>query len=95
MAAYIIFRIRVKDQKKLKAYQDSAPDIIKKYNGKIVVRGGDLLFLEGLEDSRRMVIIEFPSLEKAEEFYKSEEYAEAIKLRAGAADFEAVAIEGV
>lgn len=95
MTAYVILRIRVIDSEKLKPYQSVAPSIISKYNGKILIRGGVSVSLEGPEENRRIVMIEFPTLEKAKKFYQSEEYIEAIELRKGAAEFEAMAIEGL
>ena len=95
MTAYVILRINVIDAEKLKNYQQVAPLVIEKYNGKILVRGGEVLSLEGIEEKRRIVMIEFPSLEKANEFYHSPEYKEAIELRKGAAEFESIAIEGL
>ena len=95
MTAYVILRIRVIDSEKLKDYQKVAPSIIEKYNGKILVRGGATVFLEGPEENRRIVMIEFPSLEEAKVFYRSKEYIEAIELRKGAAEFETIAIEGL
>lgn len=93
MTAYVILRIKVIDPEKLKDYQQVAPSIIEKYNGKILVRGGEVVTLEGSEENRRIVMIEFPSLEKAKEFYHSDEYKNAIDLRKGAAEFESMAIE--
>jgi len=95
MNAYIIIRITVNDPAKLKKYQQVTPSIIESFGGKLLVRGGEVVSLEGDVEHRRIVIIEFPSLEKAKSFYHSPEYAEAIKLRIGAADFELIAIEGI
>ena len=95
MPTYLILRITVHDPEKLKAYQQVAPSIIEKYEGKLIARGGEVSSLEGPEEHRRMVIIEFPSMEKAKRFYNSPEYAEAIELRKCAADFEIVAVEGL
>ncbi len=95
MAAYVVIRVRANDPGKLKEYQQVAPSIISKYNGKLLARGGEVATLEGPEENRRIVIIEFPSLEIAIEFYNSEEYAQAIKLREGAAEFELIAIDGI
>jgi uncharacterized protein (DUF1330 family) len=50
--------------------------------------------LEGSEERHRVVIIEFPSLNQAKAFFQSGEYAEAKKLRAGAATAQFVAIDG-
>lgn len=95
MASYVVIRVRADDPGKLKEYQQVAPSIIDKYNGKFLARGGEVATLEGPEENRRIVIIEFPSLKVAKEFYNSEEYQNAIKLRSGVAEFELIAIEGL
>ena len=95
MAAYIIIRIEVKDQNLLKEYQKVAPEIVYKYHGKFIARGGDTITLEGSQESRRIVLLEFPSLNKAKEFFNSNEYQEAIKLREDISTFEMVAVEGI
>ena len=95
MSAYILMRIQVNDPSKLKSYQDIAPSIIEKYKGKLKVRGGEVVSLEGPADNRRIVIVEFPSLSEAKKFYYSDEYANAIKLRSGFADFEMIAVDGL
>ena len=95
MSAYLILRIQVIDHEKLKEYQQVAPSIIEKMGGKILVRGGEVATLEGAEEDRRIVMIEFSSLKKAKEFYHSFEYKKAIALRKGAAVFESIAVEGL
>ena len=95
MSAYVVIRITVHDQERLKGYQQIAPSIIEKYNGKILVRGGDVMTLEGPEENRRIVMIEFPDVEAARRFYHSDEYSHAISLRKEAADFEMIAIQGI
>jgi uncharacterized protein (DUF1330 family) len=95
MAAYVIFRIKIKDQEKLKSYQQVAPSIIDKFGGKLLVRGGETVSLEGAAENRRIVIIEFSSLNDANSFYYSPEYTQAIELRKDAAEFEVVVVEGL
>lgn len=95
MSAYIVIRITVNDPLKLKDYQQVAPSIIEKFEGQLLVRGGEVTSLEGPAENRRIIIIEFPNLEKAKNFYRSPEYTEAIKLRKGAAEFELIAVEGL
>jgi len=68
---------------------------VSKYDGKFLARGGKTITLEGKEDTKRIVILEFPSLKRAKEFFDSNEYQEAIKLRKDIATFEMVAIEGI
>lgn len=95
MAAYVILRIQADDPTKLKDYQQVAPSIIEKHGGKLLARGGDVVSLEGVEETRRIVMIEFPSLEQAKEFYYSSEYRQAIELRKGVAEFEVIAVDGI
>ncbi len=95
MPAYMIIRVAVDDPAQLKAYQDAAPPVVKKYGGKFIVRGGATVALEGQADSRRIVVIEFPELSDVQAFYHSPEYSEARKLREGIGSFEAIAVDGV
>ena len=95
MTAYVVIRIKADDPTKLKDYQKVAPSIIEKYNGKLLVRGGEVVALEGAEETRRIVIIEFPSLDAAKKFYYSDEYSRAIELRKDVANFELIAVDGL
>ncbi|MCG8427554.1 MAG: DUF1330 domain-containing protein, partial [Chromatiales bacterium] len=95
MTAYIVARVEVDDPALLKEYMASTPPIIKKYGGKFIARGIPAVTFEGPEESRRVVIIEFPSLADAEAYYHSAEYSEARKLREGIAIAEFIGIEGV
>ena len=95
MSAYMIARINVTDWDKYNQYIKVTPDIIAEYGGRFIVRGGDTVTLEGPEEKWRIVVIEFPDLDKAKEFYHSPEYANAKKIRAGAAEAQFVAISGV
>ena len=95
MAAYMIARVRVTDSDQYKRYAAATPAVIAEFGGKFIARGGETVTLEGLEEDRRVVIVEFPSLDKAKEFYTSAEYQRTRALREGAADVEIVAIEGV
>lgn len=95
MKAYMIIRVEIEDPALLKEYQAVAPAAIKKYNGNIIVRGGAIINLEGAKDTRRTIVIEFPSLADAETFYHSAEYTHACELREGIGKFEILAIEGV
>jgi uncharacterized protein (DUF1330 family) len=95
MAAYIIARVEVTDWDRYKEYVKRTPGVISQYEGKFIARGGEMVTLEGPEETRRVVIIEFPSLEKAKEFFNSQEYQGARKLREGAAIAQLLAIDGV
>ena len=95
MSAYILARVSVRDWDQYREYMNVTPGVIEKFGGRFVVRGGEMVTLEGPEETRRVVLIEFPSLEKAKEFYNSKEYGEAKKLREGAATASLIALDGV
>ena len=78
----------------LKSYAEKATPAIKKYNGKILVRGGKVETLEG-NPSPRTVIIEFPNIEDALLCYHSDEYQSAKKIAEGNFNRHIQIVEGV
>ncbi|HTB21926.1 MAG TPA: DUF1330 domain-containing protein [bacterium] len=95
MPAYVLARVAVSNFEQYKKYGEASSAAVAKFGGKFVVRGGQTIALEGPVDARRMVIIEFPSLRHAQDWYQSAEYQAAKGLRAGAAVAEFLAVEGV
>jgi uncharacterized protein (DUF1330 family) len=95
MAGYLIARVNITDPEKYKDYMAVTPGLIAKYGGRFIVRGGEAVTLEGPEETGRVVVIEFDSLEQAKTMYESEDYQTAIKLRAGAATAQFIAVPGV
>jgi len=65
-----------------------------KFGGRFIVLADQPEPVEGNPDIRRVVILEFPSLEAARAFWTSPEYAEVKKLREGVGVVEAVMFEG-
>ena len=95
MAAYMIARVNVLDWDKYNEYMKVTPEIIAKYGGRFIVRGGETVTFEGPQEKWRIVVVEFPDLAQAKEFYHSPEYGDAKKIRAGAAETQFVAVSGV
>ena len=73
----MIVRVNVFNKEQFKDYLAVSPEVVKKYSGRYLARGGNTVTLEGAIEERRVVLIEFPSLEKAREFYYSPEYKKA------------------
>ncbi|HWV98107.1 MAG TPA: DUF1330 domain-containing protein [Candidatus Acidoferrum sp.] len=94
MSAYIIARVEVTDWARYREYTKETPASIALYGGKFIVRGGEITTLEGEAETRRLVVIEFPSLEQAKTFYHSPEYSRVKLLRADAAVGQFLAVEG-
>ena len=61
----------------------------------VIARGGATEVLEGGWTPSRLVILEFPSVERAKEWWSSPEYAAPKALRQATADTELVILEGL
>ena len=81
------------NEEKLKEYEVKARTAVEKYKGKFLIRGGKATTNEG-DSSPRTVVIEFPSYDEANNFYKSEEYQEAHEILKGYAVRHHQTVEG-
>lgn len=81
MSAYLICMVRVDDAETYKKYTAQTPALIEKYGGRFLVRGGNVTAIEGAPFKDRLVVLEFPSKEAVERFYRSPEYREVMKIR--------------
>lgn len=94
MAAYLVVRVQVTDAEQYEKYKALTPDAVAAHGGRFVARGGETEVLEGPAEDRRVVLIEFPSMDNARAFYNSAAYTAARSVRAGAATMEILAISG-
>jgi len=94
MAAYVIGEIEVTDPAAYADYGKQVLATIEKYGGRFVVRGGAVDPLEGGWTPKRIVVLEFTSMAKAREWYRSAEYAPLIKLRQKASRGKLIAVDG-
>ncbi len=95
MTAYWVARAKINDPVAYKRYTDKVPQIIAQYGGKVLARGGNFKILEGSDKYHRFIVIEFPSIEKAEQCWKSDAYVEASSNRRnGAGEVELILVEG-
>jgi uncharacterized protein (DUF1330 family) len=95
MSAYILIRVTVTDPERYREYMALTPAILAHYQGRFIARGGKSVTLEGPEETRRLALVEFPTLELAQTFFASPEYQAAKALRDGACEAEFVALEGI
>ena len=84
----------LKNSENIKKYAEKATPAIKKYNGKILARGGKVETIEGTP-SPRTVLIEFPSLQEAVNCYHSDEYQTAMKIGKGEFNRHIQIVEGI
>jgi uncharacterized protein (DUF1330 family) len=94
MAAYVIGDIEVTDPAAFQEYRDRVGATVEQYGGRFVVRGGRVNPKEGDWQPRRLLMLEFASLEQAERWYNSSEYKPLIAIREKAARTHLIIAEG-
>jgi uncharacterized protein (DUF1330 family) len=94
MAAYVIVETDITDPAQYEQYKAASPAAVQAGGGRFLVRGGELAVLEGDWHPSRLVVLEFEDLAAARDWYESEVYQEAKKLRDGAARLRMVAVQG-
>jgi uncharacterized protein (DUF1330 family) len=96
MTAYLIVDMTFTDPKTLEAsYWHLAAASVARHDGKFVVRGGKIETVEGDWTSDRIVVVEFPNMAAAHEFYDSSDYAPLLKIRLAATRSRAVFVEAI
>ena len=94
MAAYVFGEIEVTDPATYEEYRRQVMAVVTRYGGKFIVRGGRIEALEGGWAPKRFVALEFPSMEQAQKWYRSPEYAPLIDLRKKASRGKLILVEG-
>jgi uncharacterized protein (DUF1330 family) len=74
VAGYVIAIVDVTNAEDYQDYARKVPATIAKYGGRYLVRAGKMELREGEWPGSRTVILEFPSLARALEWYDSPEY---------------------
>lgn len=95
MPAYIVVEIEVLDAERYEDYKRMVAPSLAAYDGRFLVRGGRAETLEGDWAPKRLVVLEFPSVERAKEWWSSSEYADAKALRQATARTQMLVVEGV
>lgn len=94
MPAYIIVEVDIHDPARYGEYKKLTPVSVAAYDGKFIVRGGKTETLEGNWQPQRMVVLEFPTVERAREWWASEEYAPAKAIRQNTSKTKMILVEG-
>jgi uncharacterized protein (DUF1330 family) len=95
MSAYIIADVRVSNPAQYEDYKKFSSEAMRAHGAEVCVRGGATEVLEGDWRPDRVVVLKFPSIEKAKAFYHSTEYVRAREARAGAAVMRMIVAEGL
>jgi uncharacterized protein (DUF1330 family) len=94
MPGYLVANVDVHDPALFEEYRKQVPAILAAHGGRYIVRGATLDHVEGKLPFKRMVVLEFPSVEAARRFYDSPEYAPVKKLRMDSARSDIAIVDG-
>ena len=95
MSAYVIVDVEINNHEDYEEYKKLTPASITAYEGSFIVRGGSTEVLEGDWSPGRIVVLEFPSVERAKQWWSSTEYATAKSIRHRSAKTRMIVVEGV
>ncbi|WP_020681330.1 DUF1330 domain-containing protein [Marinobacterium rhizophilum] len=95
MSAYVIFDIDIHDLARYQDFMTQAKPAIEAAGGKYLARGGEHKVLEGDWEPRRIVLFEFPSMAKAEEFYYGDVYQGLKTIRDACSSGRVVLVDGI
>ncbi len=93
MGAFMIIQADIRNPEQFLEYAKRAPALIEKFGGRYRCMRGQVEQLEGEPDDRKIVVSEWPSMEAAQSFWNSDEYAELKLVREGAADIDVHLVE--
>lgn len=96
MSFYMIVEPKdIIDKETYKEYTQKVLKNVEKYGGRYLTRNGEVSLIEGDWKPERIVIIEFESKDKFENWWNSKEYREIAILRERSAKVNAIVIQGV
>jgi uncharacterized protein (DUF1330 family) len=95
VAAYVVVEVNVTDPQLYAEYGKGVSATIAAYGGKFLVRGGAVEAKEGSWNPKRVVVLEFASMDQARKWYHSPEYKPLLEMRLKAADAKLILVEGV
>ena len=94
MSADVTSDVEILDDGLIKECRHLAQKSIARYGGRYLARGGRVEPVEGGWTPKAIIIVEFPDMAQAKAWYQSPDYAEALKVRAGALTRRLIFVDG-
>jgi uncharacterized protein (DUF1330 family) len=94
MKVYLILDIEVHDLNVFRLYASEIPEFVKKHSGRYLVLGGEAETIEGKWNPQKVVVIEFPLKENAQEFLKDPDAQPLFAVRDKSTTSRIVLVEG-
>lgn len=95
MSAYMICDVAVHNREALIDYLNLAEGTVEQYSGRYLAQAGQISILEGDWDPQTIVVVEFPNLKTAKDWYNSESYAPALAINPKAMIRSMIVVEGL
>jgi uncharacterized protein (DUF1330 family) len=95
MPALVLVEVSIHNPALYEEYKKHTLATIQKFGGRFVVRGAKTESLEGDWNPERLVILEFPSVQTAKDWWASPEYTIAKNIRYQAAKSKMLVVESV
>ena len=96
MPVYMIVDVRkIRDKQKYAEYVRKVPATLRRFGGRYLARGGKTFAASGDWRPGRLVIVEFPSMQKFRAWWNSPRYRKIAPLREQSAQTNAVVAKGI
>ncbi|MFO1118240.1 MAG: DUF1330 domain-containing protein [Beijerinckiaceae bacterium] len=95
MAAYLIFDVEIRDMARYQEFMAGVKPALEAAGARYMARGGPHKVYEGDWEPRRIVLLEFPSAQAAEDFYNGDTYRKLKSIRDECSSARLVMVEGV
>jgi len=96
MSAYVISEVEILDEAQGQRYRELAAASIARHGGRYIVRGAQPEVPEGdWPAAQRVVVVEFPTMDRLHRWYTSTDYAEALAVRETALTRRLLFVSGV
>jgi len=94
MSVYMIVEITVKNSELYSRYVAQVPQVVDKYGGRYLIRGGRATPLSGNWNPERIILLEFETVEQLRKCFESREYLEIAPLREQSTTSKSIVVEG-
>ncbi len=94
MTTYMIAEVTITDPELYSEYVEKVPEVIRRYGGRYLARGGKVYPLAGDWRPERVILLEFETLEKLRECFGSPDYRRLTPLRERSTISRSIIVEG-
>ncbi|MBN1799722.1 MAG: DUF1330 domain-containing protein [Spirochaetales bacterium] len=95
MSIFLIACIKIKNNEMYQDYIRKAEPIIKKYQGKYILRSNKIINSNSKFNPDKIIIIEFPDIDLYKSCFASEEYKNIVYLRLESTESESFIVKNI